>query len=247
MILKQVMLKQIVVKEHEMRAKIDNPQKVVNFIVKEICDLDREALVILNLDTAGAAINYQVVSIGALDRSIAEPREIIKNTILSNARSFIMIHNHPSYSLKPSDSDVDITARMAAVANLMNITLSDHVITNPSGEVYSFRESGLLRQIERKLPTSFGLSDVKENSNDYQTKEYVKRAFNDLSLRDQFEIVLQGEREEYINADQETIDRLYEAFENNDEMLGLMNSNDIDTLEAQVRDVEVMQEMEMDI
>ena len=70
-----------------------------------------------------------IVSVGSLNEALINPREIFKSAILSNAHSMMLIHNHPSGNLTPSTSDIQTTARMQELGELMGISLVDHIIT----------------------------------------------------------------------------------------------------------------------
>ena len=106
-------------------AKIETPEDAINLIGDKMREMDREVLCVLNLQTDGRPINFSIVSIGAVNHCIAEPREIFKSSILSNAASMMLIHN-PSGNLAPSDSDTQITDRMIRLCNLMGIRFLDH-------------------------------------------------------------------------------------------------------------------------
>lgn len=84
---------------------MDGPEAAVKVMADMLEDYDREVVAIVNLQTDGKPINMNVVSMGALDQSIAHPREILKSTILSNASAIMLVHNHPSNKLQPSISD----------------------------------------------------------------------------------------------------------------------------------------------
>lgn len=82
--------------------KITTPQDAVKVVGDFLCEMDREVLCIINLKSDGSPINCSIVSMGAVDQTIAEPRELFKASILSNAAKMILVHNHPSGSLTPS-------------------------------------------------------------------------------------------------------------------------------------------------
>ncbi len=54
-----------------------------------------------------------------------------------------MIHNHPSGDPTPSDQDIVVTGQIQDAAQVMGITLHDHLIIGKSREL-SFRAQGLL-------------------------------------------------------------------------------------------------------
>lgn len=74
--------------------KISCPEDAVRIIAKDLATYDREVFAVLNMKTNGQVINLNICSMGTLDASMVSPREIFKSSILSNAASFIAIHNH---------------------------------------------------------------------------------------------------------------------------------------------------------
>lgn len=66
----------------------------------------------INLRTDGIPINCNFVSMGAVNETIAHPRELFKSSILSNATSMLIVHNHPSGNLQSSKFDTMMTDRM---------------------------------------------------------------------------------------------------------------------------------------
>lgn len=105
--------------------------------------LDREQLRAYFLDARNNLIGWEIISVGTLTASLAHPREIMKGVILSNAAAFILVHNHPSGTPDPSDEDTRLTKRIQQVAQIMGVTLHDHLIVAENG-CYSFKTSGQL-------------------------------------------------------------------------------------------------------
>jgi len=126
--------------------KIKAPQDAVEAVGDFLCEMDREVMCVINLKSDGSPINCSIISMGAVNQTIAEPRELFKASILSNAAQMIMVHNHPSGELKPSKEDVMITDRMLKLTELMGIKLADHVIVGgDNSQYFSFREKKLLQ------------------------------------------------------------------------------------------------------
>ncbi len=99
--------------------KIISPADAVKVVGDFLCEMDREVLCVINLKSDGTPINCNIVSIGAVNQSIAEPRELFEASILSNAAQMIIVHNHPSGSLEPSKIDIMLTDRMLKLTDLM--------------------------------------------------------------------------------------------------------------------------------
>ena len=90
--------------------------------------LDREQFLVCGLDAEHSIIGVNVVSVGSLTLSIVHPREVFKPLILMNAAAWIGVHNHPSGDPTPSQEDRMLTSRLRQGADLLGITLLDHLI-----------------------------------------------------------------------------------------------------------------------
>ncbi len=121
---------------------LDCPGKIVDTLYDFVSELDREVCMVINLDTKGKPINYNLVSIGTLDSSLVAPREVLKSGILSNAASLVLLHQHPSGDPTPSRQDDEITERMKYACGLIGIRLLDHIILGePWDNYFSYCEN----------------------------------------------------------------------------------------------------------
>lgn len=124
---------------------IKSPADAVAVLGEMLCGLDREVVCVINLKADGTPINCHFASMGAVDQSIACPRELFKSSILSNAAGMVLMHNHPSGSLCPSKDDTALTDRMVKLCGMMGIPLMDHVIVGGDKRNYfSFREKKMI-------------------------------------------------------------------------------------------------------
>lgn len=123
---------------------MNTPEAAIRVMQDFLKEMDREMVCVVNLQNDLKPISMNVVSMGALNQSLVHPREIMKSAILSNAASFMLIHNHPSGSLQPSAEDIRITDRMQQVGELLGIPLTDHIITGLDQQYYSFHEKRIV-------------------------------------------------------------------------------------------------------
>ena len=103
--------------------------------------LDREQFLVCGLDAKHHIIGINIVSIGSLTLTIVHPREVFKPLILMNAAAFICVHNHPSSDPTPSSEDRVLTQRLRQGAELLGITLLDHLVLGEHRH-YSFADQG---------------------------------------------------------------------------------------------------------
>ena len=125
------------------KTEMNTPEKAVGVLWKHLHDFDREVICVINLNNRLMSINVNFASVGAVDQALAYPRELFKSSILSNASHMMLLHNHPSGSLRPSEKDIDMTKQMRKLCDMMGIPLLDHIIIGPDrNEYYSFRDNG---------------------------------------------------------------------------------------------------------
>lgn len=129
--------------------KICSPEDAIAVVGEFLCEMDREVICVINLKENGIPINCNFASIGTVNKAFAEPRELLKSAILSNAAKMILVHNHPSGNLHPSTEDTMITDRILKLADLIGIPLIDHVIVGGDNRNYfSFKEKKMLETPE---------------------------------------------------------------------------------------------------
>ena len=107
---------------------ITDSDKAVEIMAKALAEMDREYVCVVNLDTRKQPINFNIVSIGDLDQAQIPIQNIFKSALLSNARSTLALHCHPSGSLEPSHADLDVTKRMVEAGRIIGIPVTDHII-----------------------------------------------------------------------------------------------------------------------
>jgi DNA repair protein RadC len=95
------------------------------------------------LDTRHRVIRAAVLTVGSLDGTAVQPREVFRQALMGSAAAVVMFHNHPSGDPQPSGEDVELTRRMVAAGQLMGIQVIDHVVLG-DGRYCSLKESGYL-------------------------------------------------------------------------------------------------------
>jgi len=90
----------------------------------------KEHVAAFYLDTQQRLIERRIISVGTLDSSLLHPREVFESALQLSAAGVVLVHNHPSGNLEPSDEDIAITKRIADAGDLLGITLTDHIIVS---------------------------------------------------------------------------------------------------------------------
>lgn len=122
---------------------LNAPNNTRMYLSSRLRDRDREAFLVLYLDSQHHVILDEVLFEGTINAANVYPREVVKRALYHNAASIIVAHNHPSGVAEPSSSDKRITDRISDALALVDIRLLDHFIVG-DGEVMSFAERGLL-------------------------------------------------------------------------------------------------------
>lgn len=106
--------------------------------------LDREHFCALMLNTRGQVVANATVSIGSLNASLVHPRELFRDAVRHSAASMILVHNHPSGDVTPSEEDIRLTRRLTKCGDLMGIQIVDHVIVSRGHRFLSMKEQGYI-------------------------------------------------------------------------------------------------------
>lgn len=107
---------------------VKNPSDIANYYIEKLKDLKKEHFIAVFLDSKNEVIKDEVISIGTLNSSLVHPREVFKEAIKNSANSVILVHNHPSGDVEPSDEDYRVNKVLVETGNLVGIKVLDHLI-----------------------------------------------------------------------------------------------------------------------
>lgn len=113
-----------------------------------VVDLDCEEFWAVYLSNRNKVLGRQRIAMGGLTETSVDPRIIFRGALECKAVKLMVVHNHPSGSLKPSSEDRRLTQRLAEAGNLLQIKLLEHLIialsANGKADYYSFNDNGLI-------------------------------------------------------------------------------------------------------
>ena len=112
--------------------------------VESQVDQDKEHFWVIGLTTRNVVKYIELVSLGSLNQTIANPREVFRTAIMQGVCSIIAVHNHPSEDTKESPEDKIITKQLVEAGKIIGIALLDHIIIGGKNEVFdhnSLKES----------------------------------------------------------------------------------------------------------
>ncbi len=110
------------------RLQIRGPEDAAAFLMPRFGSRGVEQFGILLLDAKHRVIRTAVLSVGTLNSSIVEPREVFREAAIGGATAIVIFHNHPSGDPTPSPEDVTLTRRLVAAGALIGIDVVDHLV-----------------------------------------------------------------------------------------------------------------------
>lgn len=119
--------------------KIITPQKAVQIAKKLIIDPNKEHFIAIYLSPIRKKPKSVLISLGTLTASIVHPREVFHPAIKYNSTEIIILHNHPSGNICPSESDIEVTERLKNAGQLLGIEVLDHIIFEKENLFYSIK------------------------------------------------------------------------------------------------------------
>ncbi len=139
----------------QQKVKILNSDDVFEIMQKILhredkIDQDKEHFWIIGLANNNKALFIELVSIGSVKATVVEPMNVFRVAILKNAVKVILVHNHPSGELKPSDEDKDVTDRLIQVGRIINVEVIDHLIITLKSFL-SFEDIGLFEELKKSM------------------------------------------------------------------------------------------------
>lgn len=102
-----------------------------------------EIFAIALLNQANRVLGVEQISEGGINFTAADPRIILRLVLDYRACGLILMHNHPSGQLQPSDADRTLTSKVESAARLLDVRVLDHLIF-AQHRYFSFADAGLL-------------------------------------------------------------------------------------------------------
>ncbi|MDJ1478930.1 DNA repair protein RadC [Cytophagaceae bacterium YF14B1] len=132
-------------KESELpqRQVITSSKDVFTIMHSHLLDLLHEEFWVVLLNRSNIVMKKVQISVGGVSGTVADPKLIFKTALENLASSIILVHNHPSGNLKPSQADKDLTHKLKEAGKYLEIPVLDHVIITEKS-YFSFADEGIL-------------------------------------------------------------------------------------------------------
>ena len=123
--------------------RMNDPNTIADYFREEVRYLEKERVYALFFNSANCFLRDVMISEGSVNASISSPREVFREALRYGAVSVVLLHNHPSGYVEPSEADISVTEQFRIVGDMLGIRLLDHIIIG-GNEYLSFQERGLL-------------------------------------------------------------------------------------------------------
>lgn len=121
--------------------KLTNPEVVTDFMNRayDAKNLVEEHLWLICLNTKLVPNAVFEVSRGTMTDACCSPASIFQRVLLTGASGFIIVHNHPSGNICPSQTDNDTFNNIRKLSKMMNLDFLDSIIIG-DGDTYSYSD-----------------------------------------------------------------------------------------------------------
>ena len=121
---------------------ITKPEEAYRQLAPVLSGLMYEELHALYLNRSKHVLLHRRVSSGSSHMTVVDPKQILYHAITLRASGIILAHNHPSGNPTPSPQDLQVTKRLTAAAQIMGISILDHLVIG-GGTYVSMAELGV--------------------------------------------------------------------------------------------------------
>jgi len=126
------------------RMQISCTQELLDYCRCAMGGLKEEQFRIIYLDTRNRMMDVDILEKGVVNQAVVYPRKVIEHALKRKASALILVHNHPSGHVVPSEADIRLTRTIEEAARVLDILIHDHLIVGEE-KVFSFREEGMMR------------------------------------------------------------------------------------------------------
>jgi DNA repair protein RadC len=137
-----------ILKEEIMNQPVfDSPQVIFNYLYYSMRDLEKEVFKVIYLNARKQIIDVNDLFEGSAEKISFSAREVVESTLEHDAKSLVIVHNHPSGDPSPSQADKQLTRDMVFVSSILHIKALDHIIIG-NNCFFSFADEGFIKEYE---------------------------------------------------------------------------------------------------
>lgn len=123
--------------------KITSSKSIFEIMQPIVGELPYEEFWIIHLNNSRKVIAKLQLSKGGITGTLVDVRLVFKTAIEIGAVSIILVHNHPSGTLQPSEADKQITKKLKLAGESLDIKILDHLIITETS-YFSFADEGIM-------------------------------------------------------------------------------------------------------
>jgi DNA repair protein RadC len=127
----------------EEKEQISSTKELIDYCLSSMGGLKDEHFAVIYLNARNKIIRVETIQEGIVNQAVVYPRKVLEKALTHKASAIILVHNHPSGHVRPSDADIRLTRVLQDAARVMDIALHDHLIVGEN-RFFSFREEGIL-------------------------------------------------------------------------------------------------------
>jgi DNA repair protein RadC len=120
--------KRLAAKPGRRRVRVGRPDDAVSLFLEDMRYLKQERFKVLLLNIKNEIMGIEEVSIGSINMSLVDPREVFRLAVKRGAASVVLAHNHPSGNPEPSDADIEFTKRLMEAGDVLGVKVVDHLV-----------------------------------------------------------------------------------------------------------------------
>ena len=127
----------------ETKEQVSSTKELIDYCRSAMGALKDEHFAVIYLNARNRIIRVETIQEGIVNQAVVYPRKVLEKALEHKASAIILVHNHPSGHVRPSDADIRLTRLLQDAACVMDIALHDHLIVGEN-RFFSFREEGIL-------------------------------------------------------------------------------------------------------
>ncbi len=126
---------------------VKSSSDVADYLMPLMRDLKKELFKVILLNKRNNITDVVDMEMGTIDRVDLYIRDILLTALKYQAPAIIIVHNHPSGDIVPSEADKSLTRYLITVATAMELRIFDHIIVGEN-RYFSFADEGLIEEYE---------------------------------------------------------------------------------------------------
>lgn len=167
------------IREYKENVKIKSPQDVYNLAeVQDIKDAIQEHLMFIGMDMGNNIRSVRLLGVGNTKSINIDSKDILRTALLTDSNRIILVHNHPSNSLKASNEDIYITNIVNKFLEILGLELVDHIIVTEENYCSMESQKNINREyMDDKIGTLNNTLLIEENM---RLKSKLEQMSNDF-------------------------------------------------------------------